>query len=224
MGENRLRRSFSRLNRPFGLGWAISFAGSLPIGTMNVAVLQFGLLAGWRRGLQFSLGIAAVEVLFVAFSLAAIERIWQRKRLLRRLEWATLALFIALAAGSFWAALHPALPGTPSDSEWLSAAVPPLLLGMAFRAINPSMMPFWVGWHSILAAKDRLPDTPRACALFAMGAGAGTVAAHGCYLAGGEWAADSVRAHEHWLHFAIGLVFAAAAAAQGWRLLAQRAV
>ena len=56
----------------------ISFLGSLPLGTLNVAAMQISITDGIIQALQFSLGSLLAEVIYVRLSLVAMD--WVRKK------------------------------------------------------------------------------------------------------------------------------------------------
>src|SRR6478672_13869571 len=96
-----------KLMRIFFTGMLISFLGSLPLGTLNVAAMQIAISDGYRPAILFSLGSLTAEMVYVRLSLIAMDWVTRQKKLCRILEWVTLAIVIALAISSFYAAMHP---------------------------------------------------------------------------------------------------------------------
>ena len=88
-------------------GMLVSFLGSLPLGTLNVAAMQISISDGYSQAILFSLGCLIVEVIYVRISLLGIDWIRKQRKIFRILEWVTLAIVLALAVSSFYAALHP---------------------------------------------------------------------------------------------------------------------
>src|SRR6266576_1087941 len=95
------------LVRIFLIGMFISFLGSLPLGTLNVAAMQISITDGYTQAILFSLGSLLVEMIYVRVSLVGMDWIRKQERIFRVLEWITLLIVIALAVSSFHAALHP---------------------------------------------------------------------------------------------------------------------
>lgn len=87
----------------------VSFLGSLPLGTLNIAAMQIAVSDGVTGALLFSAGSLLVEIIYVRFSLVAMDWIRKQERIFRILEWVTLLVVVALAASSFYAALHPSV-------------------------------------------------------------------------------------------------------------------
>ena len=91
----------------FLVGMLVSFLGSLPLGTLNIAAMQISVSDGIRAALLFSIGSLLAEIIYVRLSLVAMDWIRKQERILKILEWVTLGIVVALAAASFYAALHP---------------------------------------------------------------------------------------------------------------------
>ena len=76
----------SKLLRVFFTGMFISFLGSLPLGTLNVAVMQIAMTDGIRPAVLFSLGSLTSEIGYVTISLIAMEWVTRQKKLFKVLE------------------------------------------------------------------------------------------------------------------------------------------
>lgn len=82
-------------------GLLVSFIGSLPLGTLNVAAMQISITDGVSAALQFSIGSLTAEIIYVRLSLVAMDWIRKQARLLLFFDWMTLGLLLALAISSF---------------------------------------------------------------------------------------------------------------------------
>src|SRR5450432_4353853 len=85
----------------FFTGMLISFLGSLPLGSLNVSAMQVAITENIRNAIQFSLGVALVEILYVRLSLQGIDRILANQQLFYILEWITVFIFIIMAVSCF---------------------------------------------------------------------------------------------------------------------------
>src|SRR3954470_1479125 len=141
-----------KLIRIFFTGMFISFLGSLPLGTLNVATMQIAISEGIRPAFFFSLGSLTAEVVYVRLSLIAMDWVRKQKKLFRILEYLTLFIVLALAISSFYSALHP----QEEKNIILSSTLPKYLLGLTMSAINPVQIPFWFGWSTVLFTKGIL--------------------------------------------------------------------
>ena len=93
-----------KLVKVFFWGMMISFLGSLPLGTLNVAAMQIGIQENIVDAMWFSLGSLLVEMVYVRLSLVGIDWVRKQAKLMKIMEWVTLAIIVALAIGSFLAA------------------------------------------------------------------------------------------------------------------------
>ena len=114
-----------KLLRIFITGMFISFLGSLPLGTLNVATMQISISDGVLAAFLFSSGTLTGEVIYVRLSLIAMDWIRKQQKLFKILEWVTLFIVIALAISSFYAAMNPKV----EKNVILSSSLPKYLLG-----------------------------------------------------------------------------------------------
>ncbi|HNF44591.1 MAG TPA: LysE family transporter, partial [Ferruginibacter sp.] len=142
-----------KLLRIFLWGLLISFLGSLPLGTLNIAAMQIGIQESVTHALYFSLGSLLVEMIYVRISLVGVDWVRKQEKLMKAMEWFTLIIILALAAGSFMAALKD---GAESKNVFLENTMHRFLLGMFMSAINPVQIPFWFGWSTVLFSKQIL--------------------------------------------------------------------
>jgi threonine/homoserine/homoserine lactone efflux protein len=129
-----------KLMKVFFWGMLISFLGCLPLGTLNITAMQISLQESIKNALLFSSGCLLVEMVYVRLSLIGIEWIRKQIKLMRIMEWITLVIIVALAVGSFMAALKG---GGNQKNEVLNNNMHRFLLGMFMSAISPVQIPFW---------------------------------------------------------------------------------
>lgn len=200
-----------RLIRIFGWGLLISFLGSLPLGTLNVAAMQIGIQESISAALQFSLGSLLVEMIYVRISLVGIDWIRKQEKLMKVMEWITLIIVVALAAGSFVAAMDES---GETKNVMLQNDVNRFLLGMFMCAINPVQIPFWFGWSTVLFSKKILEPESSQYNSYIAGIGLGTLAGNAVFIFGGQWLVSRIADSGKYLNWAIGGVFAVTAIIQ----------
>ncbi len=88
----------SKLSRIFFTGMFISFLGSLPLGTLNIAVMQISISDGIWQASLFALGSLISEIIYVRLSLVAMD--WVRKQ--QKLFLFFIALILVAAYFSAW--------------------------------------------------------------------------------------------------------------------------
>lgn len=206
------------LLKVFGTGMLVSFLGSLPLGTLNIAAMQIAITEGVKHALLFSLGALTAEMVYVRLSLVAIDWVRKQKKIFAMLEWLTLLIVIALAASSFYTALHP----TQNKNILLNNNLPSYLLGLAMSAVNPVQIPFWFGWSTVLFTKKVLKPAASHYNMYILGIGLGTLLGSCVFIFGGRLVAGKIQNNQNVLNLIIGIVFAVTALIQAWRMFIKK--
>lgn len=195
------------LIKVFFWGMMVSFLGSLPLGTLNVAAMQISVQESIMNAIYFSLGSLLVEMIYVRISLVGINWIRKQKKLFRWMEWITLGIVIALAAGSFIAALHP----HHEKNVMFNNNINRFLLGVMFSSISPMQIPFWFGWSTVLFTKNILLPKNAYYNFYILGIGLGTLLGNCVFIFGGKWIVEKLNANGNILNWVIGGIFAVTA-------------
>lgn len=196
----------------------VSFLGSLPLGTLNVAAMQISVSDGVIPAILFSCGSLSVEIVYVRLSLVAMDWVRKQERLFRILEWVTLVIVLALAVSSFYAALHPKV----EKNVILSSTLPRFVLGVVMSAVNPVQIPFWFGWSTVLFTKKVLLPRADHYNTYIVGIGLGTLIGNCVFIFGGILIANSISNNQHILNWVIGTIFAITAIIQLWRIMRKK--
>jgi threonine/homoserine/homoserine lactone efflux protein len=204
----------------FFTGMLISFLGSLPLGTLNIAAMQISISDGIKAALLFSLGSLLAEIIYVRISLVAMDWIRKQEKIFKILEWVTLIIVIALAAASFYAALHP----SQQENVILSSNLPKFILGFTMSAVNPVQIPFWFGWSTVLFTKKVLLPRSDHYNSYIIGIGLGTLVGNLVFIFGGRLIADKINNNQDILNWSIGGIFALTAIIQIWKMIRKKAV
>lgn len=205
-----------KLFQIFGWGLLISFLGSLPLGTLNVAAMQIGIQESIMNALYFSFGSLLVEMIYVRISLVGIDWVRKQEKLMKAMEWITLLIIIALAAGSFIAALRD---GATEKNVMLQNNMHRFVLGMFMCAINPVQIPFWFGWSTILFSKKVLEPRQSHYNIYIIGIGLGTLAGNAVFIFGGRWLVQRIANSQEYLNWVIGAIFALTAIIQAIKMI-----
>jgi threonine/homoserine/homoserine lactone efflux protein len=208
-----------QLFRIFCVGLGISFLGTLPLGTLNVAAMQIAVTDGIRPAIGFSLGALLVEICYVRLSLVAMDWVRKQEKLFRLFNWITLLIIAALAVSSFIAASHPSGEG---KNIILSNTMPRFFLGITMSAINPVQIPFWFGWSTVLFAKKILQAKPSHYNMYICGIGCGTFVGNAVFIFGGRMMVNSLNANQNVLNYVIGGVFAVTAMIQAFKMITRK--
>jgi len=202
----------------FFVGMLVSFLGSLPLGTLNIAAMQISITNGVIAAMLFALGSLLIEIIYVRVSLVAMDWIRKKERILKALEWITVVIVLALAAASFYAALHPHV----SKNIVLDSPLPKFILGLIMSAVNPVQIPFWFGWSTVLFAKKILQPRNDHYNSYILGIGIGTFIGNCVFIFGGILIAGKISNNQDILNWVIGGIFLVTAIIQLWRIFKKK--
>lgn len=202
----------------FFTGMLVSFLGSLPLGTLNIAAMQISVSSGVMAAMLFSAGSLLIEIVYVRISLVAMDWIRKQERILKALEWVTLVIVLALAVSSFYAALHPKV----EKNIVLDSPLPKFVLGLVMSAVNPVQIPFWFGWSTVLFTKKVLLPRPDHYNSYIIGIGLGTFIGNCVFIFGGLLIASRINNNQHILSWVIGGIFALTALIQLRRIIKKK--
>lgn len=203
------------LAKVFFWGMLVSFLGSLPLGTLNVAAMQISVQESITNAIYFSLGSLLTEMIYVRISLVGINWIRKQKKILKWMEWITLGIVLALAAGSFIAAMNE----HHAKNIMLNNNVNRFFLGLMLSAISPMQIPFWFGWSTVLFSKKILQPKNSFYNLYIFGIGLGTLSGNCVFIFGGKWIVEKLNTNQSVLNWVIGGIFAVTAVIQLIRIL-----
>lgn len=193
----------------------VSFLGTLPLGTLNIAAMQISATDGVSPAIKFSLGSLVVEAIYVRISLVAMDWVRRQKGLFKILEWVTLVIVLALAISSFYAAAHPSV----EKNLILSSAIHRFFLGMMMCAVSPAQIPFWFGWSTVLFTKGVLLPKASFYNMYIFGIALGTFAGNCLFIFGGRLMVDTLNTKQSLLNWIIGGIFAVTALIQIYRIV-----
>lgn len=192
----------------------VSFLGSLPLGTLNIAAMQISISDGVMAAMLFSAGSLLAEIIYVRISLVAMDWIRKQEKIFKILEWVTLLIVVALAAASFYAALNP----SEEKNVILDSPLPKFILGFTMSAVNPVQIPFWFGWSTVLFTKKILLPRSDHYNFYIIGIGLGTFIGNLVFIFGGRLIADKIQNNQDILNWVIGGIFALTALIQIWKM------
>ncbi len=197
------------LLRTVGMGLGVSFAGSIGPSAINLTVMQVSVETGVQQAGWFVLGMILTELIFIRASLGGLRKLLLHTNIRRALERLILILFVVLAAISFYAAFREVQRSSTFSPDTAGNG---FFLGILFRLLNPSMIPYWIGVNAGLMARELLPPTPAHFNAYAVGCALGTLVALGLYVLGGAQLTAFFAGYRQLLDLGIGCFFLAAAA------------
>jgi threonine/homoserine/homoserine lactone efflux protein len=208
-----------KLIRIFCWGLMISFLGSLPLGTLNIAAMQLGIQEGIKSALLFSLGSMLIEMIYVRISLIGIDWMRKQEKLMNAMQWITFVIVVALAIGSFIAASKG---DGSAKNPVLDNNINRFLLGAIGCAVNPIVVVFWFGWSTVLFTKKILLPINSQYNSYVVGVGIGALIGNCVFIFGGKLIADSIADSEKYINWFIGAIFTVTALITLWKILTKK--
>ncbi|HEX9509490.1 MAG TPA: LysE family transporter [Puia sp.] len=184
----------------FFWGMLISFLGSLPLGTINVAATQLAVRDGAQAAIIFSIGAMLVEILYVRLTLMSLGWITKQQKLFRVFSLITALLLILMAAASIVSAVKMASFGNALSSF----AKYHFLFGVSLSAVNPLHIIFWMGWTGILLNKAILVPTLVNYNIYIVGIGTGTMLGLTSFIYGGAFITCFLRDRQQIMNWFVG--------------------
>ncbi|MBM3158925.1 MAG: LysE family transporter [Bacteroidota bacterium] len=194
------------------IGLLVSFIGSLPLGTLNVAAMQISIASGVQAALLFSMGSLLAEMIYVRLSLVAMDWLRKQTKLLSIFDFLTFLLLVVLAVSNFYMAFAE---NSQHRNLIFDNALPKVLLGFLMSAINPVQIPFWFGWSTVLFSKGLLEAKPAQYNAYIVGIGMGTLLGNSIFIFGGQLVATTINNNQAVVSVVIGSIFLITA---GWQL------
>ncbi|PWV53987.1 LysE family transporter [Chitinophaga sp. S165] len=194
------------------IAWAmiISFAGSLPLGTLNLTVANFSFSDDLPGAAAFSVAAIFVEMLLVRIALMAVQQLEKLKRLVLYFNLIAGGILLLLAFNSLMAAWQK----LEFSAELPFTDLHPLVLGLLLSVINPLHVPFWIGWTAVLKSKHVLDDNNASHNFYVLAIGLGTAMAFGLYALAGRFLIDHLVQQHVLLNWIVGITLLVTALVQ----------
>ncbi|MGZ3778853.1 MAG: LysE family transporter [Mucilaginibacter sp.] len=194
----------------------ISFSGSLPFGNLNLAAMTIAAKETLKKAIWFALGVTLLEIIYLRFTLGAMNWVAQHVTLFYVFQWATVALMLALCIGSIIAVVNKKGEG---KNIFIENNTNRFVLGLGMSAINPMQVPFWAGWATWLFSHDALAHTSSAYNFFTLAAGIGTFSALLIFIFIGKKLSLFIQKRQNIVHIVMAALFFVMAALQASKLL-----
>jgi len=194
----------------------ISLSGSLPFGNLNLTAMAIAAKETVKKAVWFAIGVALVEIIYLRFTLGAMNWVVGHVALFFIFQWATVALMLLLCVGSIIAATKKA---GETKNIFIENKTNRLVLGIGMSAINPMQVPFWAGWATWLFSHQALQQTAIAYNLFTLAAGVGTLTALLLFIFIGKKLSVLIQSRQHFVHIIMATLFFIMAVLQAVKLL-----
>ena len=151
----------------FIMGFAFSFIGSIPPGTINVSVLQLSLNRQFAAAMRFAMAASLIEYPYVLIAVKFENWITSTPMIIANFQIIGGSVMLLLGVINLWSSVNP---GKLSEKLQESGFRKGLLISMA----NPLAIPFWIGITAYLKSNHWVDTTENKVYFYALAISLGT--------------------------------------------------
>ena len=131
------------------VGFLVSFAGSVPLGYLNIAGYEIFSVDSWKALLPYVLGVLCVEAIVIFSTLVFADLLASKKKLIRGIEIFSIFFMVALAILFFIKS------GNANHDVFFRKYFnhTPFVIGLILSAMNFMQVPFWLAWNLYVVNK-----------------------------------------------------------------------
>ncbi|MDB5255343.1 MAG: hypothetical protein JWM14_38 [Chitinophagaceae bacterium] len=158
----------------FGLGFGISFAGSIPPAGVNLTAIRISMEQGKTQAMWFSFGAIIIEGILCFAALRFASFIASHQEINFWIKWIAVPVFLIMGIATLWPSSDAPVDvegKTIKKNHWWKTN---FTYGMFLCGINPMQIPFWLVWGTFFYAKGWLPYDLASTLVFVIGAVSGT--------------------------------------------------
>ena len=154
-----------------GVGFVVSFVGSIPLGYLNIIGYQIHVRSGMESLVFYLLGVVCIEAIVIYGTLIFADKLSHNTKLLKVIEIFSIFFMLLLAFVFYFQATADA-----TEEDYLSKYTDysPFLIGIIFSSLNFLQIPFWVGWNLYLVNADYVSADKNLRFVYLIGTLAGT--------------------------------------------------
>lgn len=190
------------------IAFALGFIGYLPLGNINLTVVQLSVNDTRKRLLTFIAFASFMEFVYCFLCLMGLDLLLQQEELVKFLSWLGVILFVVLGVMSF---LYKETDSPAKTSDFKR--------GVLIAIFNPLQIPFWLVWGVYLMQNHILKSETLMIAIFSLVCTIGTILILYLYAIAGKKIVDKLRVNRIWLNRFIGMLLIVLAVLQTVKLL-----
>lgn len=130
----------------FIIGLIISFIGSIPPGTLNLAVLQLGMEHKIKVALRFAVAVSIIEYPYAWVAVVFEDWITSSPVIVENFQLITAIVMLVIGAFSVWSARKPSEFSVRFNESGFRR-------GLILSILNPMAIPFWVAYTAFLKSQ-----------------------------------------------------------------------
>ena len=203
--------SYNEILQHLWLGFTSSFIGTLPLGMLNLTVLQLSLADRQKQAIAFSLGATVIEFVQIGVTLLGMNVLLAIPQLSNIFSIISIPILVYLAVKNL-----------KKDSNTEGGALTPkstFYQGIVLGFANVVVYPFWLLWGNIFVQNGWLIPSPTAYFYFSFAAAVGTFGAFVFFILLGKILWKRLARLQYMMDKIIGFTFLGFAAFQFYSIL-----
>ena len=153
-----------------GVGFLVSFIGSIPLGYLNVVGFDIYSQKGLTATISYLLGVVTIELFVIYFTLIFAKKLSENKKLTKYIEGFSVLFMLVLAAFFYFSANSE----TTSRTIFSNVSENFFFAGLLFSSLNFIQIPFWTGWNLFLLNGNHIEISKSRKYFYVFGTAAGT--------------------------------------------------
>ena len=153
----------------FLIGFAVSFLGSIPPGSINLRIITIVIERNLRAAVLFALGASLAELIYSSIAIVFSAYLTQNPSIKYWITIFSIPVFAALGIQSWWMSRR-------FDAATAETNVAParkfnsfFIYGFFLGMINPLNIPFWLLWTTTLIARGAISRETNAMVFYVVG-------------------------------------------------------
>jgi threonine/homoserine/homoserine lactone efflux protein len=151
----------------FIVGLLVSFLGSIPLGTVNLAVIQTTININFKAGFYFALGATMIELIYSAIAIKFIAVLIDNNHIELIIQMITIPVFLMMGIFYFRKEDKAKAASTKKRRSFYN--------GLFVGLINPMQIPFWITYGSYMLSNDWIKNEDGLLNIFILGICTGTL-------------------------------------------------
>jgi threonine/homoserine/homoserine lactone efflux protein len=150
----------------FLIGVVVNFIGYIPLGNVNLTVVQLTINRGIKSALYFIISFSVVEFFFTYTIMYFADWFAGKSDMLYWLDWILIVVFLTLGFASWF--------NTQKAKKVDYSLKDSVRYGIVLGFVNPMQIPFWMIGGTYLISKGWIGTGNGALAIFSMGSALGS--------------------------------------------------
>lgn len=153
----------------FLIGFAVSFLGSIPPGSINLRIITIVIERNLRAAVLFALGASLAELIYSSIAIVFSAYLTQNPSIKYWITIFSIPVFAALGIQSWWMSRRFDAATTETTMAPARKFNSFFVYGFFLGLINPLNVPFWLLWTTTLIARGAISRETNAMVFYVVG-------------------------------------------------------